>query len=39
MSRHDSKPPFAGHPVYYYALKLVVVVAALALATRLVGLW
>lgn len=39
MSGHDAEPPFAGHRVYYVALKLVVLAAALVLASRWIGLW
>ena len=39
MTEGDGKPPFAAHGTYYIALKLVVLALALALATRLIGLW
>lgn len=39
MTGHDAEPPFARHRMYYVALKLVVLAAALALATRWIGLW
>ena len=39
MTEGDGTPPFAAHRVYYIALKLAVLALALALATRLIGLW
>lgn len=32
-------PPFAAHRIYYLVLKVAVLVFALALAARLIGLW
>ena len=39
MTHGDDKPPFAAHRTYYLVLKLAVLALALALATRLIGLW
>ncbi len=39
MNGPDAEPPFRRHANYYLALKLVVLAAALALATRWIGLW
>jgi hypothetical protein len=35
----NERPPFAAHRLYYLVLKIAVLVFALALATRLIGLW
>jgi hypothetical protein len=37
MEKPDT--PFPRHPYYYIALKIVVIVAAVAIATKLFGLW
>jgi hypothetical protein len=37
MSRPDT--PFPRHWIYYIALKIVILVAAVALATKYFGLW
>ena len=39
MNSTDAEPPFKRHGTYYVALKLVVLAAALVLATKWIGLW
>lgn len=39
QSNPHSKPPFGGHRRYYMVLKLLVLAAAVALATRWIGFW
>lgn len=36
---HPERPPFARHRVAYVAIKLAVLVGAVALAARWIGLW
>lgn len=35
--KHPERPPFRDHPVYYPALKIIVLACALYLALRLFG--
>jgi hypothetical protein len=39
MAMHRPETPFPRHWLYYIALKIVLIVAAVALATKLYGLW
>ena len=39
QSDPNARPPFWRHRYYYLALKIVVLVAALAIALRLLGFW